>query len=303
MIFDIYDLLLFETIERTGSFARAAAQLYRTRSAITQHVKKIEDQLGFQLYDRTSYRPTLTPEGKLFLERGRPLLRHFERIRAEVKQIKEGWESEFAIVLDDVLEHENIFFLLEDFRKVAPGVTVRLGREVLNGCWEALKEERAILVIGATGEPPEDLICGQQSLGIIEFTFVVAQSHPLASLPQPLDPEIVEAFPSIIVSDTASTMRKRSVPLNSRQPKIIVPTMDAKIQAQVLGLGVGNLPRSRIQSLLDQGKLVEVEIAGQGKRQAHIKIAWKAHSQSPSLAWFLEAFQSPDVLNRLMGNI
>lgn len=73
MNFDIQDLALLEAIDQSGSFSAAADQLYRTRSAITQHVQKLEDQLGFPIFDRSHYRPLLTPEGRLLLERGRPL--------------------------------------------------------------------------------------------------------------------------------------------------------------------------------------------------------------------------------------
>src|SRR3989338_3484160 len=163
MDIDIQDLVLIEEIEKAGSFSGAANRLYRTRSAITQHVQKLEDHLGFLIFDRSHYRPLLTPEGKLFLERGRPFLRGFQKFKSDVSHIQQGWDSTFSIAFDDVLGAESLFFLIEEFRKVAPQVTLRVIREVLNGCWDALTTHRADLAIGASSEPPIDFICKQDT--------------------------------------------------------------------------------------------------------------------------------------------
>jgi len=300
MNFDMHDLLLLETIHRSGSFSAAAEQLFRTRSAITQHIKKLEDQVGFQIFDRSQYRPSFTPEGLLFLENGLPLLRGLERLKANVQQIKQGWESEFSIAIDDILATENLYFLIEEFRKVAPSVTLRIHREVLNGCWDALLENRATLIIGASGDPPPTLFCGQSTLGTVEFVYIAAKDHPLTRLQPPLTSEDLEPFPRIIISDTSQNISKRSSLLSTNQPKIYVPTMDAKIKAHVMGLGVGYLPRPRIASLLQKSELVELKLATQGKRKTHFNIAWQANSKSPTLAWFLEALKSKAVLKRLL---
>ena len=301
MNFDVQDLALLEAIERNGSFSAAAEELYRTRSAITHHIKKLEEQLGFQLFDRTQYRPSLTPEGQLFLERARPLLRNLERLKSEVQHIKQGWDSEFRIAIDDLLAPENLFFIIEEFRTIAPSVNIRITREVLNGCWDALLEDRATLAIGTSGDPPLELICGQRSLGVIDFAFAVARDHPLTHVSPPVPHEMLEAHPSIVISDTSQSIAKRSSGSISRQTKIIVPTMESKIRAQVFGLGIGYLPRLRIQALLNEGLLVELEVTHQAKRSGPLKIAWQSTSTSPTLAWFLEALNSENVLKKVMG--
>jgi len=301
MHFSLQDLVLLETIDQTGSFSAASENLYRTRSAIAQHVKKLEDQVGFQIFDRTSYRVTLTEEGRHFLERARPLLRNFEQLKSEIQHIKQGWDREFTIALDDIIPVQNIYFLLEEFRKIAPQVTLRIGREVMNGCWDALMQNRANLVIGASGEPPLDLICQQMALGTMEFVFAVPQGHPLVRMPQPLEPKDLQEFPVIMISDTSVSIEKKTSSLLFSQTRLIVPTMDDKIKAQLQGLGVGNLPRPRIQHLLDDGSFVELQVAGQQLRKFPLKIAWKATSPSPALAWFLKALEAQSVCEQVLG--
>jgi DNA-binding transcriptional LysR family regulator len=298
---DIQDLVLIEEIDKAGSFSGAANSLFRTRSAITQHVQKLEDHLGFLIFDRSYYRPILTPEGKLFLERGRPFLRGFQRFKSEIQHIQQGWESEFSIAVDDVIGVEKIYFLIEEFRHIAPQITIRLLREVLNGCWDALTHNRADLAIGASGEPPLELVCQQEPLGSIDFVYAVAKDHPLTQIERPVTPEDLTAYPMIIISDTSVDTVKRTSGIVSQQPKIIVQTMDDKIAAQVKGLGVGYVPLPRVQYLIDQELLVKIDLVHHTKKKGEFKIAWVNQPESRTLNWFLEALSREEVKELIIG--
>lgn len=59
--------------DRAG-FAAAAARLYRTPAAVSQQMKTLEDELGVDLFDRTTRPPTLNAHGRFIAERARALL-------------------------------------------------------------------------------------------------------------------------------------------------------------------------------------------------------------------------------------
>ena len=61
-------------IAETGNFSAAAASVYRTPSAVSMQVKKIEELVGRPVFTRDSRSVTVTPEGELLLEHGRRLL-------------------------------------------------------------------------------------------------------------------------------------------------------------------------------------------------------------------------------------
>ncbi len=300
MHIDIHDIDLIDKIDKTGSFSGAASQLFRTRSAITQHVQKLEDQLGFLIFDRSSYRPTLTPEGQLFLERGRPFLRGFDRFKSEVQHIQQGWESEFSIAVDDILGAESIYFLIEEFRKVAPQVTVRISREVLNGCWDALLNNRADLVIGASGDPPMELVCNHAPLGTVDFVYAVSSDHPLAQYKGDITPEILSTYPMIIVPDTSFSMPKRTSGVVSQQAKIFVPTVADKVTAQLKGLGVGFVPLPKVQHFLDEGKMVKLQLPHNPKKKGEFKAAWLKQPENRSLKWFLKALSEESIKQKIL---
>lgn len=298
---DIGDLLLLETIEKFGSFSGAASHLYLTRSTITQHIKKIEDHVGFDLFDRDHYRARLTPKGSQFLNFGRPLIRNLETFKQDIQVIHQGWEEEFTIAVDEILPLEPLYELISEFRKAAPKVNIRIRREVLNGCWDALIEKRASLVIGATGEPPQDFSCAQRSMGTTEFVFTVSQHHPLLEIPSPLTVQDLEPYPIIVISDTSTVLNIRTLRFPSHHPKLFVPTMEDKIRAQIQGLGVGYLPRSHIQAQLKEKTLVVIPIQNQALRITPLKLAWRDSQNSPSLSWFLNALDSKDIIRKFLG--
>jgi len=294
MKFDLRDLLILDAINLHGTFSKAAEHLHRTPSAITQSVQKLEDLLGFQIFDRSDYRPSLTQQGKFFLERGRIILKQIDRLEHDLHLIQKGWESEFSIAFDDLLSPEGIFTLIKDLQQIAPSITIRLHREVLNGCWDALLQNRATLAIGASGEPPVGLPCAQQTLGSTTFVFAVAPHHPLAAYPDPLKREEISTHYSIVISDTSQQMAVRSSGIFPNQPIIVVPHMEAKIAAQVQGLGVGYLPRHRIESLLKKGALIERSL-DHLKSKVQLKTAWRTDTDSQILSWFLQQLSKEEV--------
>src|SRR5436853_577001 len=150
MKIEFKDLQLLEAIELHGSFTKAAQHLFRTRSAITQAIQKIEQAIGYPIFDRSVYRPEFTKEGKSLLERGRYILKQMQQLETELYLKQQGWGSEFTISYDDLIYQEGLFSLLQDFQKIAPTVSLHLQRDVMNGCWDALSQNRASIAIGVT---------------------------------------------------------------------------------------------------------------------------------------------------------
>ena len=67
-------LQVVDAIDRGGSFAAAAKELFRVPSTISYSVAKLEEDLGIQLFERAGPRVTLTAAGRTLLDEGRHLL-------------------------------------------------------------------------------------------------------------------------------------------------------------------------------------------------------------------------------------
>src|ERR1700741_5159938 len=70
---DLTALRIFLAVAEERSFSRAAAKVHRTQPAVSQAVKRLEDELGEQLFDRSSKSGTLTDAGRVLQNYGQRL--------------------------------------------------------------------------------------------------------------------------------------------------------------------------------------------------------------------------------------
>jgi DNA-binding transcriptional LysR family regulator len=150
----IDDLTLLEAIRETGSLSRAAAHLGKAPSTVSYAARQLEERFDALLFDRRRYRLQLTPAGELLVNEAARLMQDVSRLTQRVQQVANGWESRLWIVTDELLEFEALIPVIHEFDALESGVPLRITQEVLKGVWEALREGRADLIIGATNEPP-----------------------------------------------------------------------------------------------------------------------------------------------------
>lgn len=94
-------LMILDALEKEGSFAAASAKLYKTPSALSYTVHKLESDLNIQLLDRSGHRAKFTRTGKMLLEKGREVLHTVRELEKQAIKLHEGWENELVIGVDD----------------------------------------------------------------------------------------------------------------------------------------------------------------------------------------------------------
>ncbi len=164
-------LKILDAIDRKKSFAAAADELYRVPSAISYTVKKLEEDLGVVIFDRSKRKAEFTPAGQLLLKHGRQVLLATDELSQMVIQAEQGWELELRIGLDNILITEPIYRLIQSFIQQCSHVDLRVIEETYGGTWDALQSDRCDLVIGVQ----EDLLTGDYErleIGTLDFVFV-----------------------------------------------------------------------------------------------------------------------------------
>lgn len=81
------------TLAREKNFSRAAKQLFMTQSALSQYIRKQEQQLGITLFNRENGPITLTPEGELYvqaLEKVKQDMLDFQRQLVDLSELRTG---------------------------------------------------------------------------------------------------------------------------------------------------------------------------------------------------------------------
>ena len=95
-------LRVFSAVVGAGSFSAAAKQLGRAQSAVSYIVRELEAKLGSNLFDRSGYRPRLTPAGQLLLPRIERLLQDAAVLGAAAGALAGGIEPEITLVIDSL---------------------------------------------------------------------------------------------------------------------------------------------------------------------------------------------------------
>lgn len=292
-------LLALDAIDRKGSFAAAAAELHRVPSAVTYTVQKLEEDLDVLLFDRRGHRAKLTAAGRELLAEGRHLLRAAGELEARVKRVATGWEAELALAYDGVIPREAVLALAREFHAQQCGTRLRIGAELLAGCWDALISGRADIVIGASGDGPAGGGYSTRPLGEVVWVFAVAPGHTLANAPEPLRAADILAHRAISAADSSRNLPPRTAGLLSGQETLTVHDLDSKLLAQRMGLGVGNLPRDIAEREAAAGRLV-IKRTEESKVSTQLFLAWRTAHKGRALAWFVKRLREPGWLERAL---
>ena len=266
-------LEVIDAIARKGSFAAAAESLYRVPSAITYTIRKLEEDLGVAIFDRSGHRANLTEAGAELLKEGRHLLDAAHALESRVKRVATGIETDIGIAINDLFSNDALYKTLDKFYAQGFGTRVKVMREVFGGSWDALLSGRADISLGAPGEAPPSGGFSTKLLGQLEFVFAVAPHHPLASLAEPLNNQDIIQYRAVAAADSSRNLPPRSSGILSGQDVLTVPDMQSKLEAQMAGLGVGYLPSGLAKRYAQSGKLIIKEVA-ESKTVGPTFLAW-----------------------------
>src|SRR2546430_14486251 len=86
---DLGALRIFLAVAQERSFSRAAAKVHRTQPAVSQAVRRLEADLGEQLFDRSSKTGTLTEAGKVLQNYGQRIVRLAEETESAVRELRD----------------------------------------------------------------------------------------------------------------------------------------------------------------------------------------------------------------------
>lgn len=272
-----------DAIERRGSFAKAAEELNKTTSAVSYAVQKLEEQLEISLFQRLGRRSVLTPAGRLILAEGREILQTTRRLADKAKEVATGWEPRISIGIESLQSYDDFFQVINDFLSEFPTVEIDICECVLNGGWEALEQGRVDLLVGSPGPVPSLQGYRSVAIGQVELLPVIAAKHPLTYQLQDIKniDNVMSQLRRIVIHDTSYSGITRSEGLSSDGQMFYVQNMDQKTHAILAGIGIGNLPKHRIQGYLESAELLPLSI--QQKNSSASFLAWKINNKGKGL--------------------
>ncbi|MGB8665841.1 MAG: LysR family transcriptional regulator [Serratia inhibens] len=289
---------IISTIKSTGSFSMAAEAQHKTPSAISYRVSNIESKLCVKLFHRNGPMITLTDEGEFLLQEGSWILNAVQDLESRVRNIPK-LDNNIRIVVDKFFPLETITQDIRDYIQHSPNANISVQREALNGTWDALKNNRADLII-AIGQIPDSVQAKTLMLGKLNFVLCVSPSHPFAAQKKPVDKNQRLNDIVVVIADSSHELPKRNHGTMPLQRQLVVCDVESKLALLKRGIGHGFLPPSLIEKELASGELVTVPVDMQ-KGDEMIWLAWHPASKGTGFTWWHERLTRKSDVFSLMG--
>src|SRR6478735_6142149 len=284
---DLAALRIFLAVAEERSFSRAAAKVHRTQPAVSQAVKRLEEDLGEQLFDRSSKSGTMTDAGRVLQNYGQRLVRLAEETESAMRELRDLRRGRVLIGANEAAIH-TLLPLMARFRKNIPDIAVDVRRVPARQI--AVEVQQGSLDFGAlTFRPAEEGLL-EVVVGSDELVLLMPPSHPLSKRRQVTMEEV--AGEPVVAHNDPSPARERVLRLfEERQISlnmvIALPSLDGIKRAVELKLGVALLPRRCAITEIASGRLVAIPVAGISRRRQVTLVCRNAHRSHAANA-FLE---------------
>ena len=156
---DLRTLRYFITVLEAGSLSRAAGSLYIAQPALTAQIKKLEAELGAQLFDRSHAGVTPTPAGVQLYEDARRLLSDADAVRERIQRLPQGPEGSVTVALPFLLASLLMGPVLASLKKTHPRIRVFALDELSLGVKKAMLDRRADVGVLVDAPQVEGLQC------------------------------------------------------------------------------------------------------------------------------------------------
>lgn len=283
---DLASLETFLAVVEEKGFSRAAVRLHRTQPAISHTIRKLEEEIGEPLLERSSRDGTLTAAGGLLRGYAERLLRLRGEAAAALEELRALERGRLTMMAN---EYTCLWLLpvLDAFRRVYPHIGVTVQRSLASHIPDQLLE-RAV-EFGILSFRPEDDRLHAIAVYTDLVTFVVDPRHPLAKQKQVSIRDL--GAQNFIAHTVASPLRQRVIETFARLQTPLhmgfeLPSLEAIKRFVALGNGVALVPGLTVQPELERGDLVEVEVP-------ELKIArrlWLVHRAQATLSHAAVAF-------------
>jgi DNA-binding transcriptional LysR family regulator len=290
---ELGELRVFVTVAAEHSFSRAAIKLCRTQPAVSQAIRRLEEDLGERLFDRRTKRATLTRAGDALLPEAIRLLQIADDAAATIRQLSQRDRAVLRIGGDEPGAHV-LLPALSIFLAEQPGVSIEFRRVADLDILSEVGAGTIDVGITSRARVPAPLSSVQVPLPSA-FSVLLPKKHPLAcwrELPM-----------TSLHSDRIVTLADVPLPTplspcatdDAARPSglfVVMPGVDSLKQAVANGLGIGIVPRAVVASLPAPADLVVIPLSA-ARGASVLTIVYRDNEGRPNVVRdFVDALRS-----------
>ncbi len=262
---DRIHLSIVQEVERQGSLTAAAGVLHVTQSALSHSMKKLEQQLGTDIWLREGRHLRLTQAGQYLLAVANRVLPQLNLAEERLRQFAQGERGALRIGMECHPCYQWLLKVVSPYLAAWPDVDVDVKQKFQFGGIGALFGYEIDLLV--TPDPLDKPGLVFEPVFDYEQVLVVAADHPLAGAdyvkPKQLNNEVLVTYPVPVDRLDIYTQFLTPAGIVPRRHKTI-ETTDIMLQMVASGRGVAALPRWLVLEYAEQMEIVPVRLGKQG---------------------------------------
>jgi DNA-binding transcriptional LysR family regulator len=271
------------------NFTRAAAAEHIAQPALSQQIRRLEEELGVALVQRTTRHVSLTEAGQLLVVRARRILAELESANSELQALRGIDRGHVTIAAIHTMGPIDLSIALAEFHARYPQVALSVREHTSEECAELLRIDEVDLAFLSVTERVESHELGLHQLISEELMVLMPVDHPLAGREEVRMAELSqEQFISFRVGARLRELLFSAGRDAQFEPRVTLESNESyRIRTLVSrGLGVAILPKS---DAIGQGAEVAIARLVAPALRRDITLAWRAgRRHSPAAQAFMD---------------
>ncbi|MDQ3746406.1 MAG: LysR family transcriptional regulator [Acidobacteriota bacterium] len=290
---EITQLEFFLKVVEEGSFSKAAERVYRTQPAVSLAIRRLEEEVGAPLLDRSQKTPALTDVGRVVYDYARRIVALRDQAREAVAEVRALTRGRVRIGANESTSLYLLPDLILEFRERHPAVLVEVFRYPSQQLPREVVDRTLDFALMAF--EPSDGELESFPVHRDELVLIMSPNHRLARRESVEIEEL--GGESFLAHNVRAASRQRVVetfaehhtPLNITLELSTVETIKRFVQQQI---GIAFVPKMCVREELERGTLVTLPVRG----LSYTRTLWAAHRRgvafSPAVAEFIRVLRA-----------
>lgn len=263
-----------EAVVLAGTFRGAADRLNKAQSAVSHQVRKLEDELQFEIFSRAGYRPVLTERGEAVYREVTRILHHLRNLQGAAAGLRGEVEAQISISATATMPIETLLEPMKEVGDRFPATHIRVYSDMMGGPLSRLMSGEADLIIASLEGVPIDEV---DAAPVAKVTIhpVCAATHHLASITGVRSIAEMQTELQVVVADTVGGDFEQSRDLTPGGQRWTVSDFMTKKLVLLSGIGWGGLPTHLIDCELADGRLAKLDVEGFPPRESELFVMRK----------------------------
>lgn len=284
-------LRIYLDLVETGSFSEAAARNSLTQSAVSQRIRKLEDDLGYRLVERARHLE-MTEAGRLFYGACKDMLARLETVRGQLEALRSTVSGELRVGTIPTVGLHVLPVYVKAFLRRHPAVHLELEYCNSQRIHEGVLNQS--LDLGIVAFPGRQTQIVAKRFRYDELVVITPPDHPLAQAGK-IRVSRIRGERFIAFDEMLPSRRKIDGLLRRSRVEVRITNQFDNVEtvkrAVEVGAGIAIVPRNTVERELAGGSLHANSISGKSWQRPLAVLHKKGRALGPAARAFIEVLE------------